>query len=83
MDFHGGYMDTKMYVYYLLRPLLQRPLVRRLLKRPQLPAHKGKFHGYSRSRSELHRLYRMSDFRVVNEQSVCNFKYVATLEPAA
>lgn len=81
IDFHGGYMDMEMFVYYLMRQIMRNRLIRRILKRPPLPDYKGKFHGFSRNRRELRRLYKESGLRIISEQSVCDFKYVATLEP--
>jgi len=73
----------KMFIYYLLNPMLKNPLIRRILRRSALPEYRGKFHGFSRSRGELRRLYRKSGLRIIREQASCGFKYIATLEPTS
>jgi hypothetical protein len=80
IDFHAGYMNWKAIIGYLLEPLRKMAITRKLLRRPPLHNQIGKFHGYSRSRGELRRLYQEAGFSLVRETSVGDYRYVAILK---
>jgi trans-aconitate methyltransferase len=44
-----------------------------------LAANKGKFHGFSRSRNSLRRLYKISGMRIVQELDIYPYSYIAVL----
>lgn len=69
VDFHAGYMDVVGIIKCLARPLIEK-----LMRRPR-----GKFHGYSRSRGEIRRLYEAGGWKVARELSIPDYKYVAIL----
>jgi hypothetical protein len=79
IDFQGGYMDAKEAMMYLFQPLVGSAVMRKLLRRPSREEFKGKFHGYSRDRNELRRLYAESGWRVTREISAAGYRYVAIL----
>lgn len=81
IDFHAGYMDSKGVIKYFLQPLTTNSAMRRLFHKPPITKEtfRGKFHGYSRSRSELRRLYRKSEWSILREISVSGYKYVGIL----
>jgi hypothetical protein len=79
IDFHAGYLIWKAIITDLLEPLRKIAAVRKLLGRPPLPDHIGKFHGYSRSRGELRRLYKEAGLSLVKETSAGDYLYVAIL----
>lgn len=83
IDVHGGYMDTKAFIKNLMLDIFQirkSNFIRKLLSKSQYNDQwRGKFHGYSRNRSELRRLYNRSGFKVTKEVSLGTFKYVAIL----
>ena len=54
--------------------------VRTILHKPPLTeCHYGKFHGYSRNRRELRKLYKKSGIEIHSEISALGYKYVAIL----
>jgi hypothetical protein len=63
----------------LLEPLRKITVMRKLLRRPPLDNHIGKFHGYSRSRGELRRLYKKAGLSLVEETSAGAYHYIAIL----
>lgn len=82
IDFHAGYMDWKGVISNYLHPLSRNPAVRRILHKPPIAVegYRGKFHGYSRNRSELIKLYKSSGLELRGETSVAgSYKYVAIL----
>ncbi len=79
IDFHAGYLDWKAIMTNLLEPLRKITVMRKLLRRPPLDNHIGKFHGYSRSRSELRRLYKEAGLSLIEETSAGDYLYVAIL----
>jgi len=81
VDFHAGYMDSKGVIRYFLQPLTRNSIVRKLFCKPPITkeSFRGKFHGYSRNRSELRRLYTKSGLRILRENSTSGYKYVAIL----
>ena len=83
IDFHGGVVDFRLMLHYLLRPITSINFIRKIFKVHELPKFKGKFHGYIRSRRELIRLYEKSGFEVISSQPVGDFKFVAILKPKA
>ncbi|MEN6488498.1 MAG: hypothetical protein ABFD66_06390 [Smithella sp.] len=82
IDFYAGYMDMKS---VCLQPLRMVPIVRRLLRRPLGGGgnYRGKFHGYSRSRSELRNLYASAGWKILKEMSISVYKYASILEPSS
>lgn len=81
VDFHAGYMDSKGVIRYFLQPLTTNATVRKLFRKPSKKEgdFRGKFHGYSRNRSELRRLYKKSGLSILREISTSGYKYVAIL----
>lgn len=81
IDFHAGYMSPKDVIMSYLEPLTTNSTVRKYFYKPPVTAegYRGKFHGYSRDRSELRRLYKNSGLELQKEISVSYFKYVAIL----
>lgn len=81
IDFHAGFMDWKHVIINVLRPIRTNSAVRKIFRRPPITreGYWGKFHGYSRSRSELRRLYRKSGLEILREIWVAGYKYVAIL----
>lgn len=82
IDFHSGYIDSKSVIYHYLSPFTSSQLVRKIFRKPPLgtaDGYRGKFHGYSRNRGELRRLYKKSGFEIEKELSVSGYKYVAIL----
>lgn len=71
IDFHAGYMN---WLGVLKSAVLRLPGVK-VFRQPR-----GKFHGYSRSRAELRRIYRESACRIRTEVRVGPYSYVALLE---
>jgi SAM-dependent methyltransferase len=91
IDFHAGYIDFKRVVAELLCPsLIYNTNIRRLLGKDPAPKSylfgketinfNGKFIGYSRSRNELRKLYKLSGWNIKNEMSFSWYKYTAILE---
>jgi len=86
VDFHAGYMDLKdvivNVIVSLLRPFARNSAIRRVFHKCPVDKYKyiGKFHGYSRNRAELRKLYRKAGFKLYKELSVPNYKYVAILK---
>ena len=78
IDFHAGYIDWKQFINYCLTPLTKNPLLRRFFCKP-IRTYQGKFHGYSRSRSEIRNLYKKSGWNIDKELSIGSTKYVAVL----
>lgn len=81
VDFHAGYMGLKDKVKTLLLPISQNRVLRKMFGKKPLDAYPGKFHGYSRDRSELLKLYRKSGFVVRKEIVAGGYEYVAVMEP--
>jgi len=82
IDFHAGYMDSKSVIFNCLSPFTSNPLVRKIFRKPPRgtsDGYRGKFHGYSRNRGELTRLYKKSGLEIKKELSVSGYKYVAIL----
>lgn len=80
IDFHAGYMGPLHVMMSYLKPLTTNSTIRRIFhKPPSVQGCRGKFHGYSRNRSELRKLYRNSGLSLQQEISVSNYKYVAIL----
>lgn len=78
IDFHGGYMSFWDVVYEYLLPLRKSSFLSRVFRKPlNKGEYIGKFHGYSRSRDELRRLYKESGVDLVKEISMDSCKYVA------
>jgi predicted RNA methylase len=80
IDFHAGYMNLRSCVSYVLGPITKISAVRKLFRKPPVSDYKGKFHGYSRSRSELRKLYKESGWRLRKETSSGIYEYVAILD---
>jgi hypothetical protein len=78
IDFHAGYIDWKQFIRYYLTPLTNNPLLRRIFRKP-IRKYQGKFHGYSRSRSEIRNLYKKSGWNIDKELFIAGTKYVAVL----
>lgn len=78
IDFHAGYIDWKQFIRYCLVPLTKNPLIRRVFHKP-IRTYQGKFHGYSRSHSEIRNLYKKSGWNIDREFSLPGSKYVAVL----
>jgi hypothetical protein len=72
-------MNLKGCISLVLRPITTIPLIRKLFGKPPLSDYRGKFHGYSRSRGELRRLYKESGWRIHKEVSSGIYEYVAIL----
>ena len=53
--------------------------MKRMLYTRSHEIYKGKFHGYSRSKRELRKLYRKSGFNIEREIKIKSYKYVAIL----
>jgi predicted RNA methylase len=83
IDFHAGYMDSKDVMRnYLISVFRENPAIRKILGKPPIASgeyYRGKFHGYSRSRGELRRLYKDSGWELQKEMSISPYKYVAIL----
>jgi ubiquinone/menaquinone biosynthesis C-methylase UbiE len=79
IDVHSGYMNWKAMLGQLLEPFRKNTVIRRWLRRPSLGNYIGKFHGYSRSRGELRRLYKEAGVSLLEETSVGAYNYVAIL----
>jgi ubiquinone/menaquinone biosynthesis C-methylase UbiE len=86
IDFQAGYIKnpTLVRLYELLSYILSLPpvtlAVRKLFGKYRLrEAYSGKFHGYSRSRGELRRLYKEAGIPSVRELKVSPYEYVAIL----
>lgn len=81
IDFHAGYMSPKDVIMSYLKPLTTNSTVRNIFHKPPITAnrYRGKFHGYSRNRSELRKLYKNSGLSLQREISVSPYKYVAIL----
>jgi hypothetical protein len=81
IDFHAGYMGSLDVMMNYLKPLTTNSTVRKFFYKPLITVQgcRGKFHGYSRNRSELRKLYKNSGLSLQREISVSNFKYVAIL----
>ena len=82
IDFHAGYMDCIGVIKSIISPVTKNRKIRKLFGKSQtIDLQKaGKFHGYSRSRSELMRLYRSSGWTVVRKIKVSGYKFIAILE---
>ena len=57
IDFDSSFIDWKKIIRYYLTPLTKNPLLRKVFCKP-IRSYQGKFHGYSRSRSEKRNLYK-------------------------
>jgi len=81
IDFHGGYMDSMAVIMNYLKPLTMNSTLRKIFHQPpnSSEGYRGKFHGYSRNRSELRRLYKNSGLKLQEEISLSGYKYVAIL----
>jgi predicted RNA methylase len=81
IDFHAGYMDSKAVIMNYLKPLTMNSTLRKMFHKPPITSweYSGKFHGYSRNRSELRRLYKNSGLKLQEEISLSGYKYVAIL----
>jgi len=78
IDFHAGYMDFRSIIYHMGFLLFNKIIrILRIKKLKLKDEVLRKFHGYTRSRSELRRLYKESDLNLVQEISVGTYKYVA------
>ena len=82
VDFHAGYMDLKHFCFNLLGPISKNRTVRKMFGKSSMieDEYIGKFHGYSRNRAELRRLYREANLKVLEETSVGGYKYVAIVK---
>ena len=78
IDFHAGYIDWTQFLRCYLTPLTKNPLLRRVFRKP-IRTYQGKFHGYSRSRSEIRNLYKNSGWNIDKELSIASNKYIAVL----
>jgi len=78
IDFYAGYIDWTQFLRYYLTPLTKNPLLRRVFRKP-IRTYQGKFHGYSRSRSEIRNLYKNSGWNIDKELSIASNKYIAVL----
>ena len=78
-DFHAGYMDINHLVFNCIKSFTGENIMRKLHRRPTelSEGYRGKFHGYSRSRGELRRLYTESGLQIHQESSTFGYKYVA------
>lgn len=81
IDFHAGYMDLKSLCFNYLEPLTKNSIIRKIFHKHPITSnnYRGKFHGYSRSRGELRRLYKNSGLELQKELSVSGYKYVSIL----
>jgi hypothetical protein len=85
IDFHGGFMTFNAMLEYIKRDLVSplarnRALRKAFNKEPLGSAYAGKFHGFSRSRSALRKLYRESGFKIRSEMKIePSYKYTAVL----
>jgi len=81
LDFHAGYMDWRAVIHNYFSPLASNSIVRKIFHKPPITVegYRGKFHGYSRNRSELIKLYKNSGLELQGEISVAGYKYVALL----
>jgi ubiquinone/menaquinone biosynthesis C-methylase UbiE len=83
IDFHAGYMDLKSVLFnsFPFSFLQKSSILRKMLRKSPIERreYKGKFHGYTRSRSELRRIYNQAGLNVVKEKAVEPYKYVAIL----
>jgi hypothetical protein len=91
IDFHAGYMNNLDVFRTLFRdffiniykaagrisPSISRSLALKIIGRVPMEGWQGKFHGYSRSRGELRRLYKKAGFISVQEFTALPYKYVA------
>lgn len=71
-------MDLEQTIKYYLQPLASNTAVRKLLSKPPVD-FKGKFHGYSRNKTELRKLYEKSGWEILKETSTSPYNYVAIL----
>ena len=81
IDFHAGFMDWKALLSNAAGPLRGFAPLRRLLGKPPLDEEfLGKFHGYTRSRGELRRLYKLGGVASFRELEAGPYKYTAVCE---
>ena len=87
IDFHDGYLDSWDVLRHLSNDYLIPETIRtnyylrKILRKPTLPSgyYRGKFHGYSRSRGELRKLYKKSGLKIQKQISTGEIKYIAIL----
>ena len=73
IDFHAGYLPYKNIPLYL-GGYVMRKVLRKL---NLIHSHRGKFHGYGRTKDELRYLYKKTGAKSVIEKRVDPYKYVA------
>ena len=87
IDFHAGYMDSWDVLrhvkndYLIPKTIRTNYYLRKILRKPTLSSgnYRGKFHGYSRGRGELRKLYKKSGLKIQKEISTNSYKYIAIL----
>ena len=81
IDFHAGYMDGKGMIFNYLKYFKNNSIIRKMFNLPpnSIRGYRGKFHGYSRSRGEIRKLYKNGGFSINGEYSRGSYKYVAVL----
>lgn len=91
IDFHVDYLHNRdilrifyqectLFLYKLairICPKLTKTIVSKIIGRVPLEEYGGKFHGYSRSRNELRRLYKKAGIKFIRESSIPPYNYVA------
>lgn len=80
IDFQAGYMNKKNVLMNYL-PFFLANFIRRIFGKSQIERYKGKFHGYTRDKKELRRLYKNSGLKIQNElESKTCYRYFVVLE---
>ena len=65
---------------FLIRKIFNKPLINLKNSKNYFQSYRGKFHGYSRNKSELRRIYKNAGWKLKKETSVTIYEYVAILE---
>ncbi|MBT6718825.1 MAG: hypothetical protein HOB18_14485 [Nitrospina sp.] len=81
IDFHSGCMNSMQVLSSIpfFEKLKSVNMVRRFFGKEAVSSE-GQFHGYSRSRASLRKIYRKSGWKVVQELSDKSYEYIAILQ---